>query len=828
MAVRRFSTPGVYLREIDLSEVVVPAGIGSGAISLKAPQGPVNQNVVLTSTEEFLTDFGKPTFTDPDGFMPDYGYGMYAALGFLVEGSYLNVVRVPTVTGTQSGSDRYAIAGTAIKTPSTDGSDFCGNTTVDDLSCMIANGVLYEPGSTIETPSDYTGIIPELNPVNPNKPDQNQDLDGAAPSTDYQFYDYAKLVSDTPTEENISDFVRFYLGSVGPQTAGNDVAYAVEFFSDRADWAYSYDDDEKINELLSKILDPTITIDTTDIDGLIAPKVFRIRVFVKTPNQRWTPPLTTQRYTEVENFYCSLELLQDSDNNSLFMKDVINGRSDYVYAVKSANITDAEIVDLIQNPLRSPYYLTLDGNPNERFFYFNANDTLIDPTNPTGTGKIAWPSPSPAGDAARFDDWSTINNTTCEGVLLENDGLVIPNDGNNYYLGFDFDAAEYAVLLEMTDSSGNVTLDNITYYTVALQPNPNGGGRIVRIVNRDPSLDESVVRSQARAQYDGGLQTIVLPVTELVNRNPLVPDYAAQFGVPMVGGQSIASSDISNVYGWDYFSNRQEVTADIFIVPTHNTIVKQTVANDIVGTRRDSMAVVQSGSLDDTDIQDILEAEQYGYTAASYVATYSGYYRTFDEYNSRFVWLPNMIAAVQSFVRTTNIANPWDAPAGMRKGVVGGIEQNANFNDAQIGIGYDNNINMIKTFRGVGSVIWGQKTAQRKASALDRINVRRTLLFIEKTVEEFLNPLVLDVNNTPTTRARVFGNIDSFLNQIRSQGGLIAYEVVCDESNNTAQVIDNNTLAVDIYVQPVKTVEFIDVQVVITRTGVSFSEVRVR
>jgi hypothetical protein len=89
---------------------------------------------------------------------------MYAALGFLQEGSLLNVVRVPTVSGTQSGSDRYAIAGTAIKTPSTDGdaTDFGGNAQgSEELNSMVANGVLWVDGDTIEKASDYTGIIPE-------------------------------------------------------------------------------------------------------------------------------------------------------------------------------------------------------------------------------------------------------------------------------------------------------------------------------------------------------------------------------------------------------------------------------------------------------------------------------------------------------------------------------------------------------------------------------------------------------------------------------------------------------------------------------------------
>jgi len=823
---RKYSTPGVYLREIDISQVVTPAGVGAGAIVIKGPQGPVNQNVIVTSSGQFLETFGKPKFTKTNTEIPDYGYGMYAALGFLVEGSYLNVVRVPTTDGTQTGSDRYSVAGTALKTPSTSGADFCGEAG-DTVGCMVRGAVLYETGTTLQKATDYTGILPELNPAKPNKATKNSDLDGIAPSTAYKFYDYAKLTASTKVEEDVSDFVRFYLAAQGPAVTGNDIAYAVEFFSDLADWSYSYDNASDIDELLSKIADDSITITTEDTQNLIAPKVMKIRIFTKTTNQKWTAPLTTQKYTETETFYVSLELLQDQDKQSLYIADVINGNSDYVYAVKVANITDEEIVDLIQNPVRAPYYFTTDGLAGEKFFYFNADDVLIDPSNPTGVGKIIWPKVSPAGDAAKYDDAATITSTTCEGIKLENDGTVIPATGT-YYLGFDFDMAEYAVLRETTNSSGVASLENVTYYDVTMQTNPNGAGKIVKIENKNPENDNITTKSQAKAGYNSTFITIVLPVTEKTSRNPNVPEYITQVGVPLVGGQSIASSDLTNLYGWDFLTNRQEVVADIFIVPTYNTLVKQEVANKVVAVRQDCMAVMQTGSINDVTIADVTSSEKYGYTAPSYVATYAGYYKTYDEYNSRYVWLPNMIAAVQSFVRTTNIANPWDAPGGMRKGAVSGIEQNSNFSDAEIGIGYDNNINMIKTFRGTGSVIWGQKTLQRQASALDRINVRRTLLYIERTVEGFLLPLVLDVNNTPVTRARVYGNIDSFLNQIRAQGGLTAYEVVCDESNNGADVVDNNTLNVDIYVQPVKTVEFIDVQVIITRTGINFSEVRVR
>jgi phage tail sheath protein FI len=120
--------------------------------------------------------------------------------------------------------------------------------------------------------------------------------------------------------------------------------------------------------------------------------------------------------------------------------------------------------------------------------------------------------------------------------------------------------------------------------------------------------------------------------------------------------------------------------------------------------------------------------------------------------------------------------------------------------------------------------MWGQKTAQKKASALDRINVRRLLLYIENTVEPSLLPFLFE-NNNDRTRSRVFAIVDQFLATVQAGGGLTAYRVVCDSTNNTSQVVDNNQLNVDIYVQPSKAIEFIQLQTVITRSGVNFNEV---
>lgn len=290
--------------------------------------------------------------------------------------------------------------------------------------------------------------------------------------------------------------------------------------------------------------------------------------------------------------------------------------------------------------------------------------------------------------------------------------------------------------------------------------------------------------------------------------------------------------------GWMLLSDPEKISAPHLLVPTWETALKQFINSTITPRRkRDCLQVSQSGDIcehkdydakGELHAEKIIAAEKYGYPNSSYVALYCGWGLIVDTANDREVWLPNAIFASQAIARTDNVANVWDAPAGQNRGVVPAIRQKFDMNNDEIGKVYDNNINAVKEFMGIGSVIWGQKTAQRKASALDRINVRRTLLFIEKTVQLFLNPLILDVNNTPEVRLRVWNQINNFLQSVKAQGGLTDYQVICDDSNNPPEVIDANTLNVDILVKPVKTIEFIDVNVIVASTGLSFEEARVR
>ena len=277
---------------------------------------------------------------------------------------------------------------------------------------------------------------------------------------------------------------------------------------------------------------------------------------------------------------------------------------------------------------------------------------------------------------------------------------------------------------------------------------------------------------------------------------------------------------------WSYFNDREEIPVQILIGASYNTTTKQAMG-ELAGRRLDCIGTVQAGELNDITYQEVLESEKYGYIAPSYIAIYGGYSKIYDKVNDKFVFLPNSIYGAGLFARVDNIADPWMAPAGIDRATLAVFDQKKIYNSDHIGKLYDKNINTVKFIRGTGFVMWGQKTAQLKKSALDRIQVRRNLLFIENNIERALLPFVFE-NNTEQTRLRVWSLVDNFLAGVQAGGGLSDYEVVCDKTNNTSNVIDTNQFNVDIYVQPTRTAEFIQFSTVVTRTGISFSDVRLK
>lgn len=206
----------------------------------------------------------------------------------------------------------------------------------------------------------------------------------------------------------------------------------------------------------------------------------------------------------------------------------------------------------------------------------------------------------------------------------------------------------------------------------------------------------------------------------------------------------------------------------------------------------------------------------------SYAAAYWPWLQTIDPDSAQLVWVPasTMIGGVYAY--NDNVSEPWFAPAGINRGGLGNVVRaEKKLSQANRDTLYSNKVNPIATFPGTGVVVYGQKTLQTKASALDRVNVRRLLIQLKGYISQVAQNLVFE-QNTIATRNQFLSQVNPYLESVQQRQGLYAFKVIMDDSNNTADVIDRNQMVGQIYIQPTKTAEFIYLDFNILPTGAVF------
>jgi hypothetical protein len=236
----------------------------------------------------------------------------------------------------------------------------------------------------------------------------------------------------------------------------------------------------------------------------------------------------------------------------------------------------------------------------------------------------------------------------------------------------------------------------------------------------------------------------------------------------------------------------------------------------------DSGDVVNNGNKDEA--QDIVDF-RLALSSTSYAVLDSGYKYQYDKYNDLYRYIPLNGDIAGLAVRTDNVRDPWYSPAGFNRGQIKNIIKLAyNPSKADRDLLYKNDINPVCTFPGQGTVLFGDKTLLGKPSAFDRINVRRLFIVLEKAIATAAKFTLFEFND-PFTRAQFRNLVEPFLRDVQGRRGIYDFSVVCDETNNTGDVIDRSEFIGDIYVKPARSINFIQLNFVAVRTGVEFSEV---
>ena len=211
--------------------------------------------------------------------------------------------------------------------------------------------------------------------------------------------------------------------------------------------------------------------------------------------------------------------------------------------------------------------------------------------------------------------------------------------------------------------------------------------------------------------------------------------------------------------------------------------------------------------------------------STSYAVADSGWKYMFDKYNNVYRYIPLNGDIAGLCVNTDNVRDPWFSPAGFNRGNLKNVVRLAwNPTKTNRDTLYAQGVNPVATFPGNGTVLYGDKTLQTKPSAFDRINVRRLFIVLEKTIAQAAQYSLFEFNDE-FTRAQFVALVTPFLRDIQGRRGIYDFRVVCDTTNNTAQVIDSNQFVGDIYVKPARSINFIQLNFVAVRTGVDFTEV---
>ena len=282
--------------------------------------------------------------------------------------------------------------------------------------------------------------------------------------------------------------------------------------------------------------------------------------------------------------------------------------------------------------------------------------------------------------------------------------------------------------------------------------------------------------------------------------------------------------------GIDRFKDTETVDLNLFICGKADA-TKAGAAMDMCTDRKDAVAFV-SPELSDVvavanEMTQTSRVKEFfdSLTSTSYAMFDSGYKYTYDKYADTYRWIPLNGDMAGLCARTDLVADAWWSPGGFNRGQIRGAVKIAyNPQKANRDILYRARINPIVAFPGQGTILFGDKTAQSKPSAFDRINVRRLFIVLEKAISTAAKFQLFEFNDE-FTRAGFVNMVEPFLRNVQGRRGMTDFLVVCDETNNPGFVVDRNEFVADIFVKPARSINFISLNFVATKTGVAFSEV---
>ena len=763
MAKRTINSPGVEIRERDLS-LRVPAGAGTNVyVTGYADQGPLDEVVDISSLTEFENIYGTPK-------TPAERYFYHTVKATLNSTARLKVNRLPYGAGSGQGfGSLYSVLAYPVSTVGssrysvTSGTYLVGRPTQFNLTeaeyLNLVNGSSFTNGWSDQSATSFTSIA-SLASAGILVINKGQSV------IDGKFNGYYVGIADNTNINPASSFDAIRSVVTVSQSAGSTgLSNYVTIPTSRFDFALTatpaFGNNPALNSV-SQVMEEKITgydISTRDFDDTLNLGVFKLRQSVFSNDATKLDFLLEEGYNGSIGYYRQINSQNGGQPVNFFMENIEN---------------DSRNVEILVNPYISDIFsgiqLNSDGTPKKKIRVISNQLGNLLTTTPAASSIVG-------ATQAQFAAVSSVLNAA--------DSL--------YPLG------AYGEVKLNQKEIGNL---------------PQKLTRALNGIRNDEVFDLDVLA-------EGGLGTIWATVC------------ATNQGF---------FDDTKTSTKFDALRTSNELT-DTDVRDHYTTIASQfvTFCGPIKdGGRGDCLFVAdpirqilvtgkQSKVIDDPSKNFSLDIywalrHQFELINTSYATTYANYMKVYDDYSGLYIYAPSSGFVAAKLASTDSDVGPWGAPAGFNRGIItDAIDLAISPNQRQRDELYKINLNPITKFPDQGLVVFGQKTLLKKPSAFDRINVRRNFLYLEKVTKQVMKFFLFE-NNTLFTRTRVVNTLVPFFERVKVADGLYDYLIVCDERNNTPEVIDNNELVVDIYLKPVKAAEFILVNFYATRTDTNFQE----
>ena len=345
----------------------------------------------------------------------------------------------------------------------------------------------------------------------------------------------------------------------------------------------------------------------------------------------------------------------------------------------------------------------------------------------------------------------------------------------------------------------------------------------------------NVIKSQsnyvwAKNAYGLAANTTAAASTALTTDNAIYD--SLKLGTDSAAEGSMSLADISA--GYDMFKSAEDVDISLILQGkalggTADSGVAKYIIDNICEDRKDCVLFASPSYADVVNNiggeRDAIIAFRNALTNSSYAILDSGYKYAYDKYNDVYRYIPLNGDIAGLAVRSDELRDAWFSPAGYNRGAIKNVVKLAyNPKKADRDILYQNDINPVVTFPGQGTILFGDKTLLGKPSAFDRLNVRRLFIVLEKAISTAAKFTLFEFNDS-FTRSQFKNLVEPFLRDIQGRRGIQDFKVVCDDTNNTGEVIDRNEFVGDIYIKPSRSINFIQLNFVAVRSGVEFSEI---